>query len=481
MSRPGAISINLDIEHPDLYELLNNMAHKKYTAKSIHSLVTVGIGSKFWELLNEGDIAANKLFGKLLETQMTTGSPCLFFKDNVRESRPFDYKSRNLNVATTNICTEILRYHDSENTGVCTLSSLNAAAYFEWIDWEYKGWNLPKVITYLLEGVIDDYIKKASKIPYLEKAVNSVKKERAIGIGILGLHTLYQSKGLPFNHPSCFALNQEIFANIYQKSDVASKELAGMRGYPEWSTLRRHLALTAIAPTKTNSKILGVSEGINPIDNNVSPEKQSQGDFDYRNPLLIELLESKGQNNSDVWRSISDNLGSVMHLDFLSFAEKMVFLTAREIPQRAMLDQARDRLPYVDQSQSLNRWVSPFTDAKVVAAQVMYAHDIGLKTLYYTRSSNRKKLTKVVNKAYIVTKENCPYCIYAKDLLKNNEIEFVEFKESEIDLEYFNYPSFPQIWWAGHHVGGYHQLEMCLSNEGFDQDKELEDCDSCSA
>lgn len=255
-------------------------------------------------------------------------------------------------------------------------------------------------------------------------------------------------------------------------------------------------AQCAVAPTRTNSVISGAfSPGIEPTDNNCYTAKQAKGSFVRKNPLLEKLLEEKGFNTADIWDSIIDKNGSVMHLDCLDINEKLTFLTAREIPQEELVKQAVDRTPYICQGQSLNRFIHPNIPIKKLAELVFKAWKGGTKSTYYTKSSSEKVIAKVKKEAHIITKDECPYCIKLKELLKDNGISYTEYKRE--DVKHFGFETVPQVWYQTHYIGGYQDMVEFLNviekplklidgtssrpklvvNKSADK---YEDCDSCS-
>jgi len=78
-----------------------------------------------------------------------------------------------------------------------------------------------------------------------------------------------------------------------------------------------------------------------------------------KNKYLEKLLKEKGQNTREVRDSIMDYDGSAQHLEFLTHDEKSVFKTFKEIDQATIIQQAADRQPFIDQSQSLNLMFTP--------------------------------------------------------------------------------------------------------------------------
>jgi ribonucleoside-diphosphate reductase alpha chain len=185
-----------------------------------------------------------------------------------------------------------------------------------------------------------------------------------------------------------------------------SKALALMGGEPK--VLEgygvRHSTRMAVAPTTSSSFILGqVSPSIEPLQSNYFTKDLAKGKFTYKNPYLMNLLASKGKDDSDTWKSIMMKGGSVQHLDFLNEEEKDVFKTFAEISQMEVVQQAADRQEYIDQGQSLNVMIADEVPLKDVNQLVIKAWELGIKTLYYQRG---------VNKAQAVGRDilNCAVC-----------------------------------------------------------------------
>ena len=239
----------------------------------------------------------------------------------------------------------------------------------------------------------------------MEKAYNFAKDNRALGLGALGWHSLLQSKMLPFDSEEAFKLNSEIFKTIKDKSYKASEELAKLFGEP--AVLkgygRRNTTLNAIAPTTSSAFILGqVSQGIEPIWSNSYVKDIAKIKTTIKNPFLVDLLEEKGQNTTEVWRSIRDFDGSVQHLDFLSEHEKDVFKTYPEIDQNVIVYQAANRQNHIDQGQSINVMVHPDMPIKDVNNIYITAWKLGVKSMYYQHSMNAAQKFK--------QKKSCDSC-----------------------------------------------------------------------
>lgn len=162
--------------------------------------------------------------------------------------------------------------------------------------------------------------------------------------------------------------------------------------------------LMAIAPTTSSSAILGqTSPGIEPFSSNYFKAGLSKGNFMRKNKYLKALLEQKGIDNEDTWRSIMLNHGSVQHLEELTEHEKDVFKTFKEISQLEIVQQAAIRQTHVDQAQSLNLNIPSNLPVKEVNRLLIEAWKLGVKTLYYQRSQSVSK--ELVNS--LVTCKSC--------------------------------------------------------------------------
>lgn len=287
-------------------------------------------------------------------------------------------------------CAEIFLSTNKDSSFVCNISSINAVHYDEW-----KDSDLVETMMCFLDTVTEEYIKKTNGIKFMEASNKFAKEQRAVGLGILGWHSLLQSKGIAFESFEAKMLNVQLFKLMAEKSLAASKELAAKYGEPE--TLKgygeRMTCRLAVAPTTSSSFILGqVSQGIEPQNSNYYVKKLSHGSFTYKNPYLKTLLKSKDQDNQDVWKGVLEHGGSVQHLDFLSQEEKDVFKTFGEISQKEIVIQASARQKYIDQGQSLNLMIPPDVPAKDVSKLMIFAWESGLKSLYYQRSSNPSQM-----------------------------------------------------------------------------------------
>ncbi len=404
-TRRGHFAPYLPIEHPDSEEFLDIGTEGNPIQELTHG---VTVTDKWMEEMIAGDSKKRMLWAKVLQRRSQMGYPYIFFTDTVNKNTVDVYKDKGLTIHASNLCSEVLLPSSEEWSFVCDLSSMNLLWYDEW-----KETDAIETLVYFLDAVMTDFINKLERLRdsdkkeetmafrFMERSYNFAVANRALGVGVLGWHSLLQSKMLAFESIEATRLNKEIFGCIKEKAHIASAELARIFGEP--SVLkgygRRNTTLCAIAPTTSSAFILGqVSQSIEPIWSNCYVKDIDKMKVTIKNPFLERLLEEKGRNDKETWHSIRDSDGSVQHLTFLSPSEKAVFKTFAEIDQYAVIDQAAARQPYIDQGQSLNLMINPKTPTKDVNALHIEAWRQGIKTLYYQHSMNaaqtlnRKKL-----------------------------------------------------------------------------------------
>ena len=393
--RRGAASFNLDINHPDIEEFLMMRRPKgDVNRQCLNTHHCVVVDDVFMQKVEDRDPHSLKIWGEILRTRLETGEPYIMFKDNVNKANPEGYKKLNLEVTMTNICSEIVLYTDPLHSFICCLSSLNLARFDEWKEYRFEnGMSVPELMTWFLEGVLQEFIDRAKNIRFMENTVRSAMKGRAIGIGALGWHTFLQAKGVPFVGIQANAYTREIFSFIDSESLKASQDMAKEYGEPEWckGTGVRHSHRMAIAPTVSNAHISGgVSPSIEPLPANIYNLKTAKGVFIKKNPILEQLLESKGFNIPSVWDKIAKDQGSVYGVEdhILSNEEKEVFRTFKEINQLEIVRQAGIRQKYVDQTVSLNLCFDPNDTPRWMSEVHKEAHKAGIKTLYYLRTES---------------------------------------------------------------------------------------------
>ncbi|QLG46294.1 ribonucleoside-diphosphate reductase subunit alpha [Costertonia aggregata] len=393
--RRGRFSPYLPVEHPDIMEFLEIGTEGNPIQELTHG---VTVTDQWMQEMIEGDVEKRSIWAKVLQRRGEMGYPYIFFKDHANNGAADVYRDKQLPIYASNLCTEIMLPSNDDWSFVCVLSSVNVLHYDKW-----KDTDAVETMVYFLDAVITEFIEKLEAYRdssnrddrqtflFMERAYNFAKDNRALGLGVLGWHSLLQSKMLPFNSQEAYDLNNEIFRSIKTKSYSASEALAQKFGEP--TVLkgygRRNATLNAIAPTTSSAFILGqVSQGIEPIWSNTYVKDIAKVKTTIRNPFLANLLEEKGKNTSEIWKSIRDYDGSVQHLDFLTENEKDVFKTYSEIDQMDIIYQAANRQNHIDQGQSVNIIVHPDMPVKEINKIHVTAWKLGLKSLYYQHSMN---------------------------------------------------------------------------------------------
>ncbi|MEO0981145.1 MAG: ribonucleoside-diphosphate reductase subunit alpha [Pseudomonadota bacterium] len=406
--RRGSAACYLDIHHPEIEEFLEiRKASGDFNRKSLNLHHGINVTDEFMEAVRDGAefalrspktgealrmVNARELWQKILELRIQTGEPYLLFTDTVNNSMPAHQRKLGLNVTQSNLCSEItlptgMDHLGNERTAVCCLSSLNAEKFLEWKDDE----RFLEDVFRFLDNVLTDFIERAPD--EMARAVYSARRERSVGLGLMGFHSFLQGQRAPIESAAAKAWNKAMFKHIRQGADAASVKLAKERGPCEdaadQGVMARFSHKIAIAPTASISIICGgTSAGIEPVPANVYTHKTLSGSFTVKNRHLEALLDEKGENKPEVWTSILEHEGSVQHLDCLNAREKEVFRTAFEVDQRWIIELAADRTPFICQSQSLNIFLPGDIDKWDLHMLHWTAWEKGLKSLYYCRSKS---------------------------------------------------------------------------------------------
>jgi ribonucleoside-diphosphate reductase alpha chain len=377
-ARRGACAVYLPIEHQDINEFLD-IGTEGNPIQNLQYGITVT--NEWINEMKAGDADKRKIWAKVIQRRSEFGFPYIMFKDNSNNNTP--YKELGLEINASNLCSEIQLPTDSQNSFVCCIGSINL------LHWdEIEKTDAIEVYTQFLNAVMEEFLIKASGLPGMERAWRFANEHRAIGVGVLGYHSFLQSKLIPFESLQAKQYNNLIFKTLKERTDKASQDLYQLNP-DKYKSIRPGFAnstLVAIAPTKSSSFILGqVSMGIEPIKSNYFIKDLAKIKTVYKNPYLIQELDKYGLNNDETWDSILKKDGSVQHLDFPT---KEVFKTFLEITPKEIILQAAIRQKYIDQAQSLNLMIHPSIQAKDINQLYLYAHEEGVKTLYYQFSQN---------------------------------------------------------------------------------------------
>ncbi len=361
-------------------------------------------------------VRARELYGKMMRTLAQTGNGWLTFKDAANRTcnQTTDQPGGPV-VHLSNLCTEIIEVSSDTETAVCNLGSINLGQHVtpEGMDWDKLRATVRTALP-LLDRVID-----VNYYPSPEAAASN-PQWRPVGLGLMGLQDVFFALRLPFDSPEARELSTRIQEEVYLTALEVSCELAREHGphpayagtraaggklqpdlWPaatpaqteRWEALRaavaehglRNSLLIAIAPTATIASIAGCYECIEPQVSNLFKRETLSGEFLQVNAALTRELKARGLWTAEVRDAIKRAEGSVQGIEALPEDVRELFRTAWELPQRALIDMAAARAPYVDQSQSLNLFIAGPSIGKL-SSMYLHAWKSGLKTTYYLRS-----------------------------------------------------------------------------------------------
>ena len=409
-------------ECPHLYDTYGEEFERLYT-----SYEAAGKGRK--------TIKARDLWEKILESQIETGTPYMLYKDAANR------KSNQKNLGTirsSNLCTEIMEYTAEDEVAVCNLASIaipmfvaedeNGNKFFD----HNKLFEVTKKVVRNLDTVIDQNFYP------VKEAENSNMRHRPVGLGIQGLADAFIMLRLPFTSDEAKKLNQEIFETLYFAAVTSSMEVAKVKGaYStfkgspmsegefqynmwgvkddelsgrwDWVGLRkdviehgvRNSLLVAPMPTASTSQILGNNEAFEPYTSNIYTRRVLSGEFIVVNKHLLEDLVELGLWDNNMKEEIMRANGSIQHIEEIPQNLKDLYKTVWEMSMKDIIDMARHRGYFIDQSQSLNLFMQDPDFGKLTSMH-FYAWKSGLKTgMYYLRTKsavNAKQFTLNVEK-----------------------------------------------------------------------------------
>ncbi len=366
-------------------------------------------------------VPARELYGKMMRTLAQTGNGWMTFKD--ASNRASNQTAEpGATVHLSNLCTEILEVTSSERTAVCNLGSINLSRHTS--DGGFDFAKLARTVRLAVQQL--DRVIDVTFYP-IEKAADSNRDWRPVGLGVMGLQDVFFQLGLAFDSPEALALSTRIAEEIYYHALLTSCERAEMYGAhaafartrtargelqfdawgvvpadrQRWDALRarikssglRNSLLIAIAPTATIAAIAGCYECIEPQVSNVFKRETLSGEFLQINRYLVESLKRLGAWSAAVRERIIAAEGSVAEIEEIPASLRALYRTAWELPQRAVIDLAAARGAYVDQSQSLNLFAESPNIGRL-SSMYLYAWKKGLKTTYYLRSRPATRIAK---------------------------------------------------------------------------------------
>jgi len=467
--RPGAFACGLEPWHADIFEYLDlrrGGGGTKNRARHLH-YDTWNTNLFFKQIVEDGDwwlmcpdqspgldrvwgeefdelymkyvrenkyrrkVKARELWAKFCEVIPESSEPYLHSKDNVNKVNPQEHLGT---VRGSNLCTEIVEYHDSKEISVCNLGSL-ALPKFVTPEGKFDHktlFEMAKLLTRTLDAIID---RNLYPVP---ECARSNFRHRPIGIGVQGLCDVFLMMDIAFDSPEAIQLDREIFETISFASAYASWELACEQGpYPsfrfgkgsplsrgifhferygakpsgmwDWNDLRKKIVRDGIRnsmrlapmPTASTSQILGNKECFEPLKRVIEKRATKVGEVIIIDKFIVAKLKKLGLWSRRLVDSILEANGSIAHLTEIPADLRRIYRTAFEMGPETIIDHAIARQPWVDQSMSLNWYWAKF-DPNVYSKLVLKAVKGGLKTIHYynhieeayaARSTNRRVVT----------------------------------------------------------------------------------------
>ena len=403
-------------ETPDLHDLTGSAFKARYEEYEKDA--------KEGKIQVSKEVEAEELWRKIISMLFETGHPWITFKDACNLRSPQQHVGV---IHSSNLCTEITLNTSQDEIAVCNLGSINLPNHLD------KSGNLDekkveKTITTairMLDNVID--------INYyaVPQAENSNFKHRPIGLGIMGFQDALYMKKIPYASEHAVTFADESMEMVSYYAIKSSSDLAAERGayssykgslwskgiLPldsvellkkergeefievdtttrlDWEGLKkivkkqgmRNSNVMAIAPTATIANITGLTQSIEPTYSNLFVKSNLSGEFTIINMHLVDALKEIGMWDEVMVYDLKNLNGSLEGINRVPEELKKLFATSFEVEPKWLIEAASRRQKWIDQSQSLNLYVSEPNGKKL---DVMYkmAWLRGLKTTYYLRS-----------------------------------------------------------------------------------------------
>ena len=403
-------------ETPDLHDLTGSAFKARYEEYEKDA--------KEGKIQVSKEVEAEELWRKIISMLFETGHPWITFKDACNLRSPQQHAGV---IHSSNLCTEITLNTSQDEIAVCNLGSINLPNHLD------KSGNLDekkveKTITTairMLDNVID--------INYyaVPQAENSNFKHRPIGLGIMGFQDALYMKKIPYASEDAVTFADESMEMVSYYAIKSSSDLAAERGaytsykgslwskgiLPldsvellkeergeefievdtttrlDWESLKkivkkqgmRNSNVMAIAPTATIANITGLTQSIEPTYSNLFVKSNLSGEFTIINMHLVDALKEIGMWDEVMVYDLKNLNGSLEGINRVPEELKKLFATSFEVEPKWLIEAASRRQKWIDQSQSLNLYVSEPNGKKL---DVMYkmAWLRGLKTTYYLRS-----------------------------------------------------------------------------------------------
>ena len=416
-------------ECPHLYDTYGDEFEKLYKGYE-----EVGKGRK--------TMKAKDLWNRILTTQIRFGRPYMLYKDSInRKSNQKHLGS----ISSASFSGDILQYTSKDQVASCHLASIslpkfisedeNGAYFFD----HEKLYEVARVVVKNLDTLIDRNHYS------IEEAKNSSTHQRPVGLGVQGLADAFIKLRLPFTSAAAKQLNKDIFETLHFAAVEVSMEMAKVSGAYDtfegspiaqgqfqfnlwgiqqdelsgrwdWKVLKekvsefglRNSLLLALMPTILTSQILGNNPGFEPYTKNIFTRRVLSGEFTVVNPHLLEDLVLLNLWDHDMKAEIVRSNGSIQHIDKIPQELKEIYKTVWEIDPKELMDMARHRGYFVDQSQSMNLFLAD-SSMTTLSDLHFYGWKSGLKTgMYRLNMEAGRSFNTSMNNEETTSKELSP-------------------------------------------------------------------------
>lgn len=400
-SRRGSLAYSLRPQHRDFEAVLLNL-YNNPESNNVGWL----IDDEFTKGVLHGDPIACSKLGKILQRKMPRGKGYLTFIDKMNRSRAQAFKNLEITTKASNLCQETNLIANEKYTFSCVILNYNLELYRSW----------PKSLIWIGQIMSDcnisEYLETIDEMTVqdqqaMQKIRLFTEHFRALGSGVLGLHTLFQKESIVVGSLESLWLNDEIFKKLDEESRLTTEWLGATMGVPEGCKGLgvRNATRLMMPPTKSTAEIMaGASEGIG-LDMAMAFTKQSAGGEFFRiNKVLVEIMKERGMFNDEEIRKIAESKGTVQGVEWLTEHEKAVFRTAFEIPMEAHLELCSQRQQYIDQAQSINLYFTGGDSEEYISKiHRMAFEDENILSLYYIYSMR--------NSGHIERSTECESCM----------------------------------------------------------------------
>ncbi len=411
-TRRGANMGILNVDHPDIMEFITC---KEDTKKLTNFNISIGLNEEFMRAAEDdreypirnprtreivGSIRARDVWDKIVDSAWHTGEPGIIFMDRLNADNPTPAQGP---IESTNPCGEqpLLPYES------CNLGSINLAKMVAGGEVDYP--KLSAVVhssVHFLDNVID-----ANNYP-LPQIEAQTKKNRKIGLGIMGWADMLVQLGVPYDSADAIDLAEEVMEFIREEGRKASAALADERGpFPAFEESiynkpgkppLRNATITTIAPTGTISIICGASSGVEPyfavsyvrtcMDNDELAEV---------NPFFEKMARDGGFYSEDLMKRIAKK-GSIQEFEEIPDQVKRIFITSMD--------------------------TKPEWHARMQAAFQKSTDNAVSKTVNFPREATREDIAQVYQLAY---KLGCKGVTVYRDGSRDGQVlEFNKEKEA---------------------------------------------------